>query len=469
MQDIQTQHKIEYDSFFLRLAYALPQVSVAMLWTPLYVMQGVYVKYYGFSMTLLAGILLVSRLFDAVIDPVVGAISDWWKEKTGRRKPFVAIGGVLFIVAGLFLYIPPENLSGLYVTFWLVAFFTGLTVFLIPHLAWGGELAETSHDKTKIFGLHTAAGYFGLVIFYAIPQLPFFVSPEITPQTMRWSVIISAVILVPALFLCLKFVPEGKTTAYSSTVNSSVLSIRSLKAVVVNRPFLILLAAYVLASVGLGTWYGMIFIYVDIYLGMGAVFSLLYLLAFCFGAASSFLWIGLAKRLGKGRAWNVSIIVAMVAVLLTSCLTPGQSSVLLLSIVLIGTTLALVCNDLLPRSILGDIVDYATWKYGTHQGATYFSLFMFSVKASFALGGALGIGLAGWFGFEPTAVTQTQAGVRGLNIVMTWLPLALLLLALVFIRLIPIDAHRHEIIRRRMQQRDARQGRDSSSLLLERV
>lgn len=442
-------------SALIKLSYALPQISASMLWTPIYVMQGIYVKYYGFSMVALAGILLSSRLFDAFIDPVIGSLSDIWKAKTGRRKPFVAIGGILLMLAAIFLYVPPTEPSISYVTIWLFLFFVGLTAFLIPHMAWGDELAMTSHEKTQIFSYKNAAGYLGLVIFYALPLSPFFETSEITPETMKVAVFIACIIFLPALFFCLRFVPEGPENSHLQGIDNStpaLWSVRNLRRILKNSPFLILLGAFIATSTGMGIWYGMIFIYVDLYLGLGVFFSPLYLLAFGCGVIMSFLWASLARKIGKKHTYSVSILLGLVSVLSTSFLTPGETGAVTLAALLIGSTLTMVSNELLPISMAGDVIDYSSLKYRHNQGATYYALFMFAVKSSFAVGGAIGLGLASWLGFDPAVAHQSETGVFALEVVMSWLPAVFLFVSFIVIQFFPIDEKRHAVIRKRLDQ-----------------
>src|SRR4051794_20447273 len=91
------------------LFYALPAASMAMLWTPLNVMQGIYIKHYGFYMAAMATILLASRVYDAIVDLAVGSLSDWVKARTGKRKTLFALGAGLFVVTGVCVYAPPPN------------------------------------------------------------------------------------------------------------------------------------------------------------------------------------------------------------------------------------------------------------------------------------------------------------------------------------------------------------------------
>lgn len=434
------------------ILYALPQITVAMYWNPIFVMQGVYVKYFGFSMAAFSVVLLASRIFDAAFDPVIGTLSDWLKAKTGKRKPLLALGAVLFILAGLRLYAPPEDPSMTYIGFWLVAFFAGITVFMIPHLAWGGELAKSSHDKTRIFGYYTAAGCVGLVIFYSVPLLPFWETSSITPEVLRFSAIVAALIFVPVVISVLLFVPEGP---YLHS-DGKRPGLRSLLSVFGNQPFVLLVLAYSSVSIGLGAWYGMVFLFVDGYLQMGNYFAPIYLAAFATGIASSLLWTALSGRIGKKKTWSIAVGVGLAAVCATPFLTPENANVTIVAVILIGATTSQICFEFLPRSILGDVIDYATLKNGRNEGATYFSVFIFIIKAAFAVGGSVGLGLAGVMGYDPGATVQETAGVKALTVVMGVLPAVFLCAGIVLVWLIPIDERRHAIIRRRLDQQQAR-------------
>ena len=67
-----------------------------------------------------------------------------------------------------------------------------------------------------------------------------------------------------------------------------------------------------------------------------------------------------------------------------------------------------------------------------------------------ALGGALGIMLFGWYGFDPSAPVYTAETTFAVHLALGWLPVLLFLLAILFLGLVPINAQRHRIIRRRL-------------------
>jgi Na+/melibiose symporter-like transporter len=84
---------------------------------------------------------------------------------------------------------------------------------------------------------------------------------------------------------------------------------------------------------------------------------------------------------------------------------------------------------------------------------------MFITKVLFALGGAVGLGLASGLGFDPTSSSPHSSASFALTVVMSWLPSALLAMAAIVILCIPMDERRHAIVRKRLQQRDTRLAR----------
>src|ERR1700733_26239 len=63
-----------------------------------------YVRNMGVDLGLGGTIFMVSRLWNALSDPVVGALSDRTQSRFGRRKPWIGIGGLLFVLSALFVF-----------------------------------------------------------------------------------------------------------------------------------------------------------------------------------------------------------------------------------------------------------------------------------------------------------------------------------------------------------------------------
>ena len=435
--------------------YSLPRIAGVSLYAPINILQGIYAKHYGMALTTIAVVILLVRLFDALIDPVVGCLSDKAMSKTGTRKPYMLIGAAVIVVSGYFLYSPPSDVSVAYFAVWFMAFYIGFTLFEITHITWGGEISPHYREKTQTYNLRTAAGFTGLVLFYAIPLLPWWETSDITPETLSFSAIVSGILMLPLLYLCMKKVPNGRCdrAVKPQQQNRPKVSITlRFDYLLKNKPLIIFLCAFIFSSVGLGMWYGLVFIFIDAYLGKGDTFSEIYLIATTIGVISSFAWIHVSNWIGRKGAWIAAMCLGITSFVYTGFLTPDNASYLLLSGFLVINTLCSICMESLPHSILSDIIDYSTWKYKVYKGSTFFSIFIFSTKAAFALGAALGLATAGGYGFDPSATAHTGSSISGLMIAMVWVPIVLVSISVIFIALCSINEHRHNIIRRRLSR-----------------
>jgi len=343
----------------------LPCIPAYMLMAPIHIIQGVYAKHYGIALTTLASILLLSRLLDALSDPIIGYYSDRYRSKHGTRKPFITAGSLMIVLCGYFLYVPPETVTPFYAGLWIIAFYTAYTLFEIPHITWPADIAHESDDKTRLYSYRVFASYCGLALFYCIPLLPLFESRAITPETLKVTFIVAAVMTVPFLIQAMRSVPSGRRPLAeplaAPAVTWSTLT-TALKVMATNTPFRLFLAAFVSGGFATGMWYGLIYIYVDAYLGMGEQFAQLFLIAFIIGLLVTPLWYQLALKIGKKNTWMCAITLLIISFILTSVLEPGTTTFTQLLALKTLQTSGFVCLYAVTPAMLSDINDYSHWK-----------------------------------------------------------------------------------------------------------
>lgn len=433
------------------VAYSLPVFVTSFLATPsLAILPSIYAKHFGLALTTIAIIMMVGRLFDAITDPIIGYLSDRYTSRTGTRKPWVIIGGVCFVISGYYLFTPPADVSASYFLVWFLAFYLSWTLIEIPHMAWGGELASSSSEKTNIYGLRFIAVSAGALIFYVMPLLPFFETNEFTPETLRWIALVTAALMLPLLYLCVKTVPDGRYIAESQ--RSETLH-TILNSIIGNKPLLIFLCSYFFAGIGIGMWVGTSFIFIDTYLSLGEKYPAVLSIAVFSGILSVRLWSKLADWLGKKLTWAVGMAMLAMAYGSFAFLQPDNASLIRLSVTTCFVVIGSTSMNIFAPALISDIVDYGMWKFGVNRGATYFAAYTFMTKANIGIGTALGLGIAGWFGLDPVATTQSAHSVFGLHLATAYTPMTLVLASIIFIVLIPINASRHAVIQRRLAMR----------------
>ncbi|PKO14702.1 MAG: hypothetical protein CVU39_13310 [Chloroflexi bacterium HGW-Chloroflexi-10] len=128
----------------------------------------------------LVGLLLtIVGLWDAVIDPFIGHLSDTLRSRWGRRRPFLLFGAPFVAIAVVLLWLPPVNgttLSNtLYFIFSTLLFFTCFSLIGIPYDATLPEMAPESKDRLKLSYWKNLFGIIGVLIG-TLAAAPLFVS-----------------------------------------------------------------------------------------------------------------------------------------------------------------------------------------------------------------------------------------------------------------------------------------------------
>ena len=438
------------------LGYSLPVAGTTFLFSPaIVVLQGIYAKYFGLELTVIATVFFIARLFDAVTDPIIGAMSDRCRAKGIGRRPWVLGGGLAFIVSGYFLFVPPENVSAGYFLFWFLAFYLAWTMFEIPHYAWGTELTREPSARTRIFTVRGFMNYVGPMIFYTLPFLPVFATRDITPETLKIALVVLALYLVPMLFYTVRYVPDGD---YIPSKNKES-SLQDVKNILRNKPFRIFVGIYIFTGLGWGMWMSLSFIVFDNYFDIGGQIAGMFLLAKLAAIVSLPLWYGMIHRLGKKTTWLVSQILLMLIILVIFFVSPGKQAYLPLLLVVMGVYVMTASYTIIAPAWLADVIDYGAWKFGTDQAGTYFAVYTFMVKTTAGLGGALGLVVLGWQGFDPgVGVVNVDDAQFAIQLAFCLLPAMMFLVTLIFIAIMPLTAHRSYIIRHRLEQRMQRNG-----------
>ena len=443
------------------LAFVMPQVGVILLFGPVVaVLGGFYAKYYGLSLTSIATVVLVAKFFDAITDPLIGYYSDRWRLKTGSRKPLILAGGLLLVPSAYLLFAPPSDVSALYFAAWYMTFYFGLTLYMIPYMAWAHEFTETSKDKAMVFSAINIAGQTGSALFYVLPLLPFFLTTDISPEVLETTAYVGTVLLLPGLYLAFKFVPDGLVhdAPASEQITSASLvqkGWQTAQELINNRPFLLFFWISIFSGLAYGLWAGLLFIFVDAYLNLGDKFAAMSLWGMVFGALAIPFWYRIVVRWGKRIPWLVGTAVLLMVFFATGFLDAGYSGYLSILVLYLTFTFCAASSAVVAGPMLCDIIDYGCYQTGHERSGLYFSMQGLLIKIQLAIGGALGLAIIGGLGFDMNAVNHSATSVWGLKISISWLPVLLMIPAMVCIYRIPLNEHRMTIIRRRLAQRAA--------------
>jgi Na+/melibiose symporter-like transporter len=119
----------------------------------------------GLSGTLCGLAVTIAMLFDAVSDPLVGALSDRHRSKLGRRHPFLYLAPIPMGISFVAIYSPPEGLTELPLFLWFtittILLRTAQTLYQVPHLALGAEMTTDYGERSVLMSYNTAFSLIG--------------------------------------------------------------------------------------------------------------------------------------------------------------------------------------------------------------------------------------------------------------------------------------------------------------------
>ena len=432
------------------ISFCLPTMALSILVAPATsVLPGIYAKYFGLSLTTVAFAVLIARLLDAITDPLIGYLSDRSIRRGGSRKAWVIFGAIASLAAGWCLYAPIAQPTFAYFLVSYVVFYVAMTSMDIPHNAWASELAHDYQDRTRLFGFKGILGTLGQLSFYAIPFLPILASREFTPEALRLGVMLAAIVMLPSLLWAAWVVPKGNI----GHLRGKGRVFADLSSLWGNGPFLIFLAIFALAGLGFGVWGGLLFIVLDSYLKAEGVTAVVFVLAVPTGLLGIPFWYFVSKKTSKKFAWQAATTLLSISMAAMVMLKPGNGANTLIMALTAAIFFFGSCIGVLGPSIVGDAADFGTLKSGRDLNGTYFALFTAVTKANVGLGGALGLGLVGLYGYDASGETSTASANLALMISFSVLPAILIAMSAIVMRLFPIDARRHAIILKRIRTR----------------
>ena len=428
----------------------------------------IFVAGMGMSPALVSIALFVFRLYDAIIDPLMGWISDNTRSRWGRRKPYLIVGTLLTGLWFPVMWQVGRDWSEAALAAWLIGsglvFFTFFTIWAMPYQSMLLEMTPDYNERTSVSSWRSLFGQFaGLTIGWAwyLTQLPWLAADgdgRIDPVTGAQTLGIIAGGLVLALgALPVFFVTERY---YKRASQQRKVSLRdNFRWTFQSRPFAIT-AGFTLFFCCASALTGALGFYLRLYYVVegdtalaakiqGTESTLFSILGFA--CVPFFNW--LSRRVGKTRALMLAMILLLLGIVARWwTYTPEHPWLSILSGVMLAPAFTGIWQ-LIP-SINGDVVDEDELRTGERREGSFASIFSWIVKASFSLGTGVSGPLVVLCGFDVSlAAGQEPSTFLVMRLTDLLGNSALVILALFLVARYPLSPARMAEIRHALEAR----------------
>lgn len=148
-----------------KIGYGLGDMASSMFWKLFsYYLQFFYLKVFGLSTTAAGTLVLVTRIWDAVSDPMMGIISDRTNTRWGKYRPYLMYFAIPFAVAGVLLFTTPDSgkTAWAYITYILMmTVYTGINV---PYGSMLNVMTSDTDEKSVLSSYRMFFAYAGSFI-----------------------------------------------------------------------------------------------------------------------------------------------------------------------------------------------------------------------------------------------------------------------------------------------------------------
>jgi GPH family glycoside/pentoside/hexuronide:cation symporter len=395
---------------------------------------------------LVGAILLGSRIWDAVSDPLVGILSDHINTRWGRRRPWMVLGAPIALVSLWFLLVPGENVGGGYLLGWTIALYIGGTMILIPYNAWGAEISGHYHERARVTSfrqIFVLAGGITAAVLVAALQSD-------RADALRVTALIVVITLPIAVAIAVRFVPDQpKSLEQRLTFARARAAVRS------NKPFQRLVAAFFLNSIANGFPITLFLLFVQHNLrASDTMLSWILGVYFVMALLSVPFWLVLSKRYGKHRVWTAAMILVCAFFVWVPLLGAGDAMWLL--VISLFTGFGLGADLVLPPAMQADVVDLDELRHREKRTGIFFAVWSIAQKLSLALAAGIAFPILEFVDFQRVVGDNLPETLLTLAILYAIVPVVFKVAAIALMWGFPLTAAKQAQIRRLIAAKDRR-------------
>ncbi len=355
----------------------------------------------GIPAGLAGSILMVSKIWDAVNDPIVGVLTDKTQSRRwGRRLPWLFYGAVPFGLFFFLLWVVPNwggvnSSASVWVLFWYYVIIGAIsqvfyTVVNLPYTAMTPELTQDYDERTQLNSYRFAFSIGGSILSLFIAQIIFLVIPE-AQRELQYLLLaaLCGVISVLALYWCV-FGTRKRAMAFEKQrleagPTEDLPLGQQFKVALSNRPFLFVIGIYLCSWLAVQITASIIPYFVVNCMNLRQADVPTVLIAVQGTALLMlFVWSHLSKKLGKKAVYFMGMGLWIVAQIGLFFLQPGQLGLMYLLAIMAG--IGVSTAYLVPWSMIPDVIELDELQTGQRREGVFYGFMVLLQKLGLALG-----------------------------------------------------------------------------------
>jgi len=388
----------------------------------------------------LAGLIfLVSKLWNALIDPFIGYFIDRTDTRWGKMRPYMIFGAAPLAVCFFLVCASPDLEESMRFAYGMATFLLFNSAFAIanvPYAALTASLTRDADERSNLTAYRMTFATVGMLIAGgATKPLVNLFSSEATGY--RIVAIIFGLFSIGVILLSAFNVKE---TVHQQSEDEKRISL-NLKALSKNYPFILLVLSFVVTAIAVYAMASTTNYFFTYYVNREDLISPALVILFVSAVIAFPLWLKVSKKTSKKATYISGLIVfgvSLVGIYLFRDIAPWQL------LILIGFAGAGMSTYILfPWAMVPDTVEYSQWKTGIRQEGFLYGFFVFGLKLSQAFAGFFTGMVLSYVGYVAN-VEQTPEALNGIRFLMTIMPCILITIGILLIVFYPITSEMHK-------------------------
>ncbi|MBQ7500840.1 MAG: MFS transporter [Clostridia bacterium] len=339
---------------------------------------------FGF-LTILGLITAVSRIFDAVTDPLIASLSDRSRNKRGRRIPFMQYAAIpLSAVTVLLFCAPVDSISGTnvaWISVFIILFYLFMTMYCTPYNALISEFGKTQEDRMFISTAISLTFFAGTLLAYT----PFIFSGMLRAASVsygnsyRYCFIALAVIACIAMLLPTFLLKEKE---FVDTKPSDSNMFASLAATFRNKDFRVFVGSDIMYWIGLTLFQTGLPFFVKVSMELDESYTMIFMGGLTVLSAIFYPFVSaLVRKFGKKKLVIIGFaglsLAYLIAALIRYLPLPGMIFGVLICVI---AAFPMALLGIIPQSIVADIAEEDGIVTGENREGMFFAARTFAMK-----------------------------------------------------------------------------------------